>query len=77
MLFPKNIQELGIVMEFKKVDISDEESLELAAQSAIQQIEEKKYAQELLDRGIDRILYLGFAFKGKRVFISHLFRKPA
>ncbi len=72
-LFPKNSNDLGIVMEFKKVERSDKVGLKAAANSAIQQIKKKKYAQELLDRGIKRILYLGFAFKGKKVFISHKF----
>ena len=58
----------------KKVERSDKVSIEAAADSAILQIEEKGYAKELLDRGTRRILYLGFAFKGKKVSISHKFR---
>ena len=73
VLFPHDPKELGIVMEFKKVDIGSEANLETAAQAAIQQIEEKRYAQELLEQGSQRILYLGFAFSGKKVFISHKF----
>ena len=68
MLFPKNPQELGIVIEFKKVAPSDD--LEQAATAALQQIAEKKYAQELIAYGVSRILSLGIAFKGKQVFIK-------
>ncbi len=74
MLFPKSAGDLGIIMEFKKVERSDKMGTEAAADSAILQIEEKGYAKELIDRGTRRILYLGFAFKGKKVSISHKFR---
>ncbi len=74
MLIPKNPKDLGVVMEFKKVSRSGKADLKTAVESAFKQIEEKKYAQELLDRGIHRILYLGFAFKGKTVLIGHQFK---
>ncbi len=73
VLFPQDPSDLGVVMEFKKAENADEATLEAAARSAIQQIEKKQYAQELLDRGIKRILYLGFAFSGKAVHINHKF----
>ena len=40
----------------------------------LKQIEDKGYSQELLDRGVKRILYLGFAFEGKHVLIRSKFR---
>lgn len=70
MLIPNNPEDLGIVMEFKKIGPFDTSSLEEGVAAALKQIEEKHYAQELLDRGIRRILYLGLAFKGKRVLIQ-------
>lgn len=69
MLIPRNIHDLGIVMEFKKVSRFEEIDLEAAAASALKQIEDKQYGQELIDRGVSRILYLGFAFKGKQILI--------
>lgn len=69
MLIPKDSNNLGIIMEFKKVGRFEEVDLESAVLSALQQIEDRQYAQELLDRGVSRILYLGFAFKGKQVLI--------
>jgi hypothetical protein len=74
ILFPKNSHDLGIVMEFKKIGRSERILLKTAANTAIQQIDKKGYAQELLDRGVSRILYLGFAFKGKNVLIVHKFK---
>ena len=69
MLIPKDTHDLGIIMEFKKVGRFEELELEAAVNSTLQQIEEKQYAQELLNKGINNILYLGFAFKGKQVLI--------
>lgn len=73
MVIPKQIQNLGIVMEFKKIGRFENIDLEAAAQSAMTQIEERKYAQELYDRGIEQILYLAFAFQGKQVLIRSKF----
>jgi hypothetical protein len=74
MLCPKKSSHLGIIMEFKKAEPGGKVNLEAVAQSAIKQIEEKKYAVELLERGVTRILYLGFAFSGKNVVIKHKFK---
>jgi hypothetical protein len=49
--------------------------LESVALSAIEQIEEKKYDTELVERAVNRILYLGFAFQGKNVKVKHKFRE--
>ncbi len=73
MLIPKNPKDLGVIMEFKKTESADPLSLDATVASALRQIEDRKYAQELLDHGISRILYLGFAFKGKRVLIGSKF----
>ncbi len=67
-LIPKDPSSLGIVIEFKKVD--EKEDLEKGSEDALKQIEEKKYAAELKSRGIEKILFLGMAFKGKSVFIK-------
>ncbi|MBS0622612.1 MAG: AAA family ATPase [Verrucomicrobia bacterium] len=74
MLIPKNKSDLGIIMEFKKIGRFEKTDLEAAVASALQQIEAKQYAQELLDRGVQRILYLAFAFEGKEVLIRSKFR---
>ena len=69
MLIPKNKNALGIVMEFKKIRPNVKIDLEAAVTMALKQIEDKKYAQELLDAGVTNILYLGLAFEGKNVLI--------
>ena len=74
MLIPKNRNDLGIIMEFKKIGRFEKSDLETAVASALKQIEDKQYAQEMLDRGVNRILYLGFAFLGKQVLIRSRFR---
>jgi hypothetical protein len=61
-------------MEFKKVTPFQKTDLETAVTAALKQIEEKHYAQELLDRGVQRILYLGLAFEGKKVLIRSKYR---
>ncbi len=73
MLIPKRKKDLGIVMEFKKIEPQEERvKLEEAAESALRQIEERNYIQELLDRGVKRVLCLGLAFKGKQVLIRSM-----
>jgi len=61
----------GIILEFK-VQESAEASLQDTVRSAIDQIIEKKYAADLISKGIcrDRIRIYGFAFRGKDVFID-------
>lgn len=69
ILIPYNKEDLGIIMEFKKIGNFESIDLESAVTLALKQIVDKHYEQELLDRGISRILHLGLAFKGKRVLI--------
>ena len=70
---PKNPDEHdAIIIEFKVHDEDDEASLRDTVQAALAQIEEKKYAENLVERGIarDRIRSYGFAFEGKKVLIG-------
>ena len=69
MVIPKDTSELGIIMEFKKVGRFEQTTIQEAVESALKQIEERKYAQELIERGIKRVLFLGFGFSGKDVLI--------
>lgn len=70
MIIPKNKSNLGIVIEFKKLDIDDAETIEETADSALRQIEDKKYSNELIQRGIQNIKELAIVFKGEEVFIK-------
>ena len=55
-------------MEFKIVRPG--ETLETTAQKALDQIREKKYAQELYDKSISSIIEYGIAFEGKQIFVK-------
>lgn len=69
---PKDVKAPAVIIEFKIFDKEDKEnSLEDTAQNALKQIEEKKYAADLLLRGIpqERILSYGFAFEGEKCLI--------
>lgn len=69
MIIPKDIKKKGIIIEFKKIDEDDNETLEIAAEKALNQIKDKRYKQELIDRGVKDIIQLGIAFEGKKVLV--------
>lgn len=72
MLEPKKEGFNAIVIEFKVFNPRRDKSLEDTVEAALAQIEEKKYAQALVAKGIaeDRIRKYGFAFEGKEVLIG-------
>ncbi|MCB1191516.1 MAG: AAA family ATPase [Leptospiraceae bacterium] len=72
MLIPHKKSEIGIIIEFKKVDKEDNETLEMACDSALWQIKEKEYESELRDMGINNILKYAIAFEGKKVLVKSL-----
>ena len=69
---PKDKKEDAIILEFKVFNVNKEKSLEETVQSALAQIEEKKYEAELQKRGFgkEQIRKYGFAFEGKCVLIG-------
>lgn len=72
MLIPKNKQDSGIIIEFKKVSTFSGETLKTAADKALKQIKEKQYNAELLDKGISNILELAIVFEGKKVLVKKM-----
>ncbi len=69
---PKNTGDPAVIMEFKVFDgEGGEKTLEDTADSALRQIGERKYAADLLARGIpkERIWQYGFAFEGEKCLI--------
>lgn len=72
MMEPKSDKDDAIILEFKVQDADDEKTLSDTVQSALQQIQEKKYEISLITKGIpaDKIRKYGFAFHGKQVLIG-------
>ena len=71
MLEPINKADKAFIFEFKVYNPSKDSDLKAAAENALEQIEQRKYSNVLIERGIDReqIYYYGFAFEGKKVLI--------
>lgn len=68
LLIPHDKKKFGLILEFKKV--SSQETFEKASQKALDQINEKNYAQELKDLGIKKIAAFGIACKGKEIVVK-------
>ena len=62
----------AILMEFKVNNPKEETDLQATVEAALAQIERKRYAAELVEKGFpeERIRKYGFAFQGKRVLIG-------
>ncbi|WP_411680234.1 AAA family ATPase [Clostridium thailandense] len=69
MIIPKDIEKIGIIIEFKKVNKRRKETLDIAAENALAQIKNMNYKQELLELGVKNIIELGIAFEGKDVMV--------
>jgi len=70
MLTPKDKKDVGIIIEFKVFSPRKEKTLSDTVSNALNQIEEKKYEQTLIDEGIDTIYKYGIAFCGKECKIG-------
>ncbi len=77
LIVPKQKNKPAVVIEFKKVWNDRPGALEKAAQKALDQIIDKKYAQDLYDQGIEDIRAYGIALDGKNIsIISCILEKP-
>ena len=70
MVIPKDVNKPGIIIEFKRARKTNKKSIEKLIYEAKNQIEDKKYEIELLERGITNIKKLVIVFKGKEVFVN-------
>ncbi|MCB1194266.1 MAG: PD-(D/E)XK nuclease domain-containing protein, partial [Leptospiraceae bacterium] len=69
MLIPKRQNGVGVVIEFKLVYPHLKETLEIAAEKALGQIEDNRYEEELKSMGASAVLKYGMAFEGKEVLV--------
>ena len=67
MLEPKDKNGNSFVIEFKVLEDEEEKTIEDTIENAKRQIEERKYAEDLEERGYTKITKMVFAFKGKEV----------
>jgi hypothetical protein len=67
-IIPKEPHKPAIIMELKKIRLN--ETKESALDSALQQIEDKKYESDIRKRGIEDITKLAVTFDGKRVWVK-------
>jgi len=70
MLTPNDPRQTGFVFEFKKVDLEDNESSETAMKSALKQIQDRHYALELRQAGVQKILGIGVVVHKKKVWVE-------
>ncbi len=69
MIAPHDKMRPAIIIEFKKVNPNKQETLEIAAASALQQIVDKGYAVELQHNGYSHIIPLAIVFEGKKALV--------
>ena len=67
MLEPKDKNGNSFIMEFKVLENEEEKTIEETIENAKKQIEERKYEEDLQERGYTNITKMVFAFKGKEV----------
>ena len=67
MLEPKDKNGNSFIIEFKVLEDEEEKTIEDTIENAKKQIEERKYAEDLEERGYTKITKMVFAFKGKEV----------
>jgi hypothetical protein len=72
MLIPKDLTQAGVVIEFKKVEEEDGETLESACEEALLQIQKLEYSTELKGMGVEKIFEYGVAFDGKKILVRSL-----
>lgn len=69
-LIPRNKKYLGIIIELKSKGGLNEAELEKLSETALEQINSKRYSAEMEKDGITNILKMGIAFSGKKMKIK-------
>lgn len=68
MLSPRKKDIPGFIFEFKYTK-DESVNLEMLADAALEQIDEKKYVTELVENGVSDIVKIGIAFRGKEAVV--------
>lgn len=68
LLIPKDLQKLGLIIEFKVAKM--DKTLQETAEAALAQINACQYETELQQQGVQRILKIGLGFRGKEVALA-------
>ncbi len=69
-LMPRKPEDTGFIFELKAEKNAEQDKLKALADQALQQIAEKKYAEEMHSQGVVSITQYGVSFSGKHVEIS-------
>ena len=69
-MMPKRASLPGILIELKAEKKCTEEKLKLLYETALQQINDRKYDTEMLSKGVSTIYKYGVAFSGKSVSVT-------
>ena len=64
---PRDLTNPGILIELKAERNCSDEELKHLAQTALQQIQNKKYDTDMTAKGVQTIFKFGVAFSGKKV----------
>ena len=70
-LQPMDQQLPGFIFELK-ISREQKDDLERLAQAALEQIEDKKYDTEMRNAGVNTVIRMGIAFRGKEVAMKRL-----
>lgn len=69
-LEPKDVATPGVLIELKADKDCDDEKLKELSQTALRQIEDRKYDTDMRMRGVKTIFKFGVAFSGKKVEVT-------
>lgn len=70
LLRPKDLKNLGYIMELKVCNLDYGDTVEETLASALAQIEKKQYATTLQQAGVKEITKMAITFDGKRVWVK-------
>jgi hypothetical protein len=71
LIIPKDLEKLGLVLEFKVAE--EGATLQVVAEEALIQINNRNYETELRQKGVRSILKVGLAFEGKEVAMAFVY----